>query len=57
MLLLQRKINRYVGFIETGELAEVYPSRKRKPPVETVAVFPCTTGNSQSPDSFPRYRM
>ena len=31
LLILQEKINRYIGFIETGELREKYPGAEARP--------------------------
>ena len=40
LLLLQEKINRYLGFIESGELAEVYPSASgRQIAIDVVSKF------------------
>ena len=38
---LQEKINRYLGFIETGELTEKFPDARGKSPViSVVALYP-----------------
>ncbi len=41
LLILQEKINRYIGFIETGELREKYPEAEGQPiRVDVVYKYP-----------------
>lgn len=51
VLVLQKKLNAYLAFVESGQLTEAYPdSLGRKPVIDIVGQFPMSTAGQKFVD-------